>query len=62
MPIYREPEHELVGNVQLFVSYSTGLDDNGSLRVNYLLVLVKVNNLSVDVQKSWLDSDCLFFD
>ncbi|CAA6658860.1 unnamed protein product [Spirodela intermedia] len=31
-PIYREPEHELVGHLQLFVSYSTGLDENGSLK------------------------------
>ncbi|XP_078429702.1 pesticidal crystal cry8Ba protein [Wolffia australiana] len=31
-PIYCEPEHELVGHVQLFVGYSTGFDDNASLK------------------------------
>ncbi|KAK1263623.1 hypothetical protein QJS04_geneDACA011958 [Acorus gramineus] len=30
--IYREPEHELVGRLQLFISYMTGLDENNSLK------------------------------
>ncbi|PKA49118.1 hypothetical protein AXF42_Ash010803 [Apostasia shenzhenica] len=28
--IYREPEHELVGRIQLYVNYSTTADENGS--------------------------------
>nr|GEU75605.1 hypothetical protein CTI12_AA453550 [Tanacetum cinerariifolium] len=27
--IYREPEHELVGKIQLYINYTTSLDDNG---------------------------------
>ncbi|KAF5740162.1 hypothetical protein HS088_TW11G00228 [Tripterygium wilfordii] len=30
--IYREPEHELVGKLQLYVNYSTSADDNGHLK------------------------------
>lgn len=30
--IYREPEHELVGKVQLFINYSTTLDENSHLK------------------------------
>lgn len=26
--IYQEPEHELVGKVQLYINYSTSLDEN----------------------------------
>lgn len=32
--IYREPEHELVGRVQLFINYSTSVDEN-NLKVSY---------------------------
>lgn len=32
-PVYREPEHELVGRIQLHTSYSTSPDDNNSLKV-----------------------------
>ncbi|XP_038883502.1 uncharacterized protein LOC120074448 isoform X3 [Benincasa hispida] len=31
-PVYREPEHELVGRIQLHTSYSTSPDDNNSLK------------------------------
>ncbi|PWA52563.1 hypothetical protein CTI12_AA453550 [Artemisia annua] len=27
--IYREPEHELVGKIQLYINYTTSLDENG---------------------------------
>ncbi|GKA00362.1 hypothetical protein Tco_0672912, partial [Tanacetum coccineum] len=27
-PIYREPEHELVGKIQLYINYTTSLDDS----------------------------------
>ncbi|KAI3972579.1 hypothetical protein MKX01_019237 [Papaver californicum] len=30
--IYREPEHELVGRVQLYINYSTSPDENGHLK------------------------------
>ncbi|KAK1396035.1 Pesticidal crystal cry8Ba [Heracleum sosnowskyi] len=30
--IYREPEHELVGKLQLFINYSTTLDENSHLK------------------------------
>lgn len=29
MPIYREPEHELVGRMQLFIKYNSSIDDSG---------------------------------
>ncbi|KAI4307474.1 hypothetical protein L6164_030656 [Bauhinia variegata] len=28
-PIYHEPDHELVGKIQLYINYSTSSDDNG---------------------------------
>lgn len=31
--IYREPEHELVGRIQLYANYTTTLDENGNLKV-----------------------------
>ncbi|XP_057442468.1 uncharacterized protein LOC130734157 [Lotus japonicus] len=31
-PIYREPDHELVGNIQLNISYSTSADDHSHLK------------------------------
>ncbi|KAK7301122.1 hypothetical protein RJT34_11983 [Clitoria ternatea] len=31
-PIYREPDHELVGNIQLYINYSTSADDNSHLK------------------------------
>ncbi|KHN26126.1 hypothetical protein glysoja_019450 [Glycine soja] len=31
-PIYREPDHELVGKLQLYVNYSTSADDNSHLK------------------------------
>uniref|UniRef100_A0A1D1Z558 Calcium-dependent secretion activator n=1 Tax=Anthurium amnicola TaxID=1678845 RepID=A0A1D1Z558_9ARAE len=31
-PIYCEPEHELVGHLQLYVNYTTGPDENGSIK------------------------------
>ncbi|PKI73540.1 hypothetical protein CRG98_006121 [Punica granatum] len=30
--IYREPEHELVGKLQLYINYSTSSEDNGHLK------------------------------
>ncbi|OUZ99781.1 hypothetical protein BVC80_9065g56 [Macleaya cordata] len=30
--IYHEPEHELVGRVQLYINYSTSVDENGHLK------------------------------
>ncbi|XAR62089.1 hypothetical protein NMG60_11016706 [Bertholletia excelsa] len=30
--IYREPEHELVGRLQLYINYSTSLDENSHLK------------------------------
>ncbi|XP_020090273.1 uncharacterized protein LOC109711557 isoform X2 [Ananas comosus] len=30
--IYREPEHELVGRIQLYANYTTTLDENGNLK------------------------------
>ncbi|TMW99778.1 hypothetical protein EJD97_001966 [Solanum chilense] len=30
--VYREPEHELVGKVQLFINYSTAFDENSHLK------------------------------
>lgn len=35
--IYREPEHELVGKLQLFINYSTTLDENSHLKVRQFL-------------------------
>lgn len=32
--LYHEPEHELVGKVQLFINYSTIIDENSNLKVN----------------------------
>ncbi|XP_077249880.1 uncharacterized protein LOC143889519 [Tasmannia lanceolata] len=31
-PIYREPEHELVGRLQLYINYTTSSDENSSLK------------------------------
>ncbi|BAT81923.1 hypothetical protein VIGAN_03183600 [Vigna angularis var. angularis] len=31
-PIYREPDHELVGKLQLYINYSTSADDNSHLK------------------------------
>ncbi|XP_022889843.1 uncharacterized protein LOC111405269 isoform X1 [Olea europaea var. sylvestris] len=31
-PIYREPEHECVGKLQLYINYSASLDDNSHLK------------------------------
>lgn len=33
--IYREPEHELVGKIQLYVNYSASTDDNSHPKVCY---------------------------
>jgi len=33
-PIYREPDHELVGKLQLYINYSTSADDNSHLKVS----------------------------
>ncbi|XP_059631017.1 uncharacterized protein LOC132273926, partial [Cornus florida] len=67
--IYREPEHELVGRVQLYINYSTILDENSNLKcgsvaetVAYDLVLevaMKVQhfqqrNLLLHGQWKWL--------
>ncbi|ONK75633.1 uncharacterized protein A4U43_C03F18930 [Asparagus officinalis] len=30
--IYREPEHELVGRMQLYINYTTSTDENGALK------------------------------
>ncbi|KAJ1416369.1 hypothetical protein SESBI_17325 [Sesbania bispinosa] len=68
-PIYREPDHELVGNIQLYIIYSTSADDNSHLKcgsvaetVAYDLVLevaMKVQgfqqrNLSLHGPWKWL--------
>jgi hypothetical protein len=34
-PIYREPDHELVGKIQLYIIYSTSADDNSHLKVSF---------------------------
>lgn len=67
--IYQEPEHELVGRIQLFINYSTSLDENSHLKcgsvaetVAYDLVLevaMKVQhfqqrNLMLHGQWKWL--------
>ncbi|XP_010519228.1 PREDICTED: uncharacterized protein LOC104798734 [Tarenaya hassleriana] len=31
-PIYHEPEHELIGRIQLHITYSTSLDENGQTK------------------------------
>lgn len=33
-PIYNEPDHELVGRIQLLIHYSTSLDENSLLKVH----------------------------
>jgi len=33
-PIFHEPEHELVGRVQLYISYSITPDENKHLKVH----------------------------
>ncbi|KAK3017683.1 hypothetical protein RJ639_004050 [Escallonia herrerae] len=68
-PIYHEPEHELVGRIQLFINYSTSLDENGHLKcgsvaetVAYDLVLeaamkiqhIQQRNLLLDGPWRWL--------
>ncbi|KAG5085523.1 hypothetical protein AAZX31_19G072200 [Glycine max] len=35
-PIYREPNHELMGKLQLYVNYSTSADDNSHLKQRQL--------------------------
>ncbi|KAH1193608.1 CASP-like protein 4A3 [Glycine max] len=42
-PIYREPNHELMGKLQLYVNYSTSADDNSHLKV-----------IAMEVPKTWL--------
>lgn len=32
--VYREPEHELVGKIQLYINYSTVSDDNSHPKVS----------------------------
>ena len=32
--IYHEPEHELVGRIQLYINYSTIVDENSHLKVH----------------------------
>ncbi|MCL7032901.1 hypothetical protein MKW94_025525 [Papaver nudicaule] len=32
LPIYREPDHELVGRIQLCINYSTSMDESGPLK------------------------------
>lgn len=39
-PIYREPDHELVGKIQLYILYSTSADDNSNLKVSIYEPLV----------------------
>ncbi|KAK2999782.1 hypothetical protein RJ639_024456, partial [Escallonia herrerae] len=66
---YHEPEHELVGRIQLFINYSTSLDENGHLKcgsvaetVAYDLVLeaamkiqhIQQRNLLLDGPWRWL--------
>ncbi|KAL5153983.1 Calcium-dependent protein kinase 14 [Glycine soja] len=34
-PIYREPNHELMGKLQLYVNYSTSADDNSHLKMRH---------------------------
>ena len=36
-PIYREPEHELVGRIQLYIHYTTAADEN-NMKVQMLPV------------------------
>lgn len=31
--IYREPEHELLGKLQLYINYSTSSEENAHLKV-----------------------------
>lgn len=44
-PIYHEPEHELVGRLQLYINYATCLDENSSLKVYKLLWLDKQSRM-----------------
>lgn len=37
--LYHEPEHELVGKVQLFINYSAIIDENSNLKVNLLYLV-----------------------
>ncbi|XP_054798658.1 LOW QUALITY PROTEIN: uncharacterized protein LOC129303394 [Prosopis cineraria] len=71
-PIYHEPDHELVGKIQLYITYSTSLDEINSLKcgsvaetVAYDIVLevaMKVQgfrqrNLILDGPWNWLLSE-----
>jgi len=41
--IFREPEHELVGKIQLYINFSTSADETSHPKVNYFQeTLVKV--------------------
>lgn len=44
---YREPEHELVGKLQLYIMYSTSADDNSNLKVSYLQRVLQLNHLYI---------------
>lgn len=47
--IYQEPEHELVGRIQLFINYSTSLDENSHLKVTFYVLVFLVNILSFSI-------------
>ncbi|XP_022950571.1 uncharacterized protein LOC111453632 isoform X1 [Cucurbita moschata] len=51
-PVYREPEHELVGRVQLHTSYSTSPDENHSLKCGLVAETVAYDILLEVAMKS----------
>lgn len=61
--IYREPEHELVGRVQLFINYSTSVDEN-NLKVSYFdtssLTIMIVQSIYFEIELKILMYDLAF--
>lgn len=61
--IYREPEHELVGRVQLFINYSTSVDEN-NLKVSYFdtssLRIMIVQSIYFEIELKILMYDLAF--
>ena len=43
-PIYHEPEHELIGRIQLYINYSTTqVDNNLKVHESYLQIILKAD-------------------
>ncbi|KAK4359130.1 hypothetical protein RND71_021359 [Anisodus tanguticus] len=58
--VYREPEHELVGKVQLFINYSTTFDENSHLKGKRPIRMqdkLTFESVFVDFRGNWA---CLF--